>query len=379
MEEEIYSRKNSMDDTSIDLADIYEQTDEFECNRPTTMSELNTPNKTGIDVSKIAEEILIEKNDIDAPTVDPTSTENEPAHFPTSLPTVNFEIIPKIVFIIPYRDREEHLREFVKHMAYLLEDVPKTDYRFYIIHQADKRGFNRGAIKNIGFLYIKDKYPNDYQNMTIVFNDVDTMPKEKNYVNYATTHGIIKHFCGFTYTLGGIVCITGKDLERTNGFPNFWGWGYEDNALNERANRAGIVIDRSIFCDFSKQKYPFDHFISLSSGAFRIVNKTEYGRYINKTREGFRNIQQIRCNTNLSELSVDSSTIQLVSGDGGTDRGNISTDVNEYTVLNVLYFYTGVEENIKSRVEHDLRNGSQPFGKIINRRNGSLPMMNMSM
>jgi hypothetical protein len=42
----------------------------------------------------------------------------------------------------------------------------------------------------------------------------------KNLINYATTVGNIKHFYGFTFTLGGIVSITGEDFEKMNGYLN---------------------------------------------------------------------------------------------------------------------------------------------------------------
>ena len=47
--------------------------------------------------------------------------------------------------------------------------------------------------------------------------------------------------------LGGIVSITAGDFEKINGFPNLWSWGYEDNALNQRAKFHNITIDEVSF------------------------------------------------------------------------------------------------------------------------------------
>ena len=67
-------------------------------------------------------------------------------------------------------------------------------------------------MKNIGLLVIKDLYPNDYKNINLVFNDVDTMPFTKNFLNYFTKPNIVKHFYGFRNTLGGIVSIMANDF-----------------------------------------------------------------------------------------------------------------------------------------------------------------------
>ena len=67
--------------------------------------------------------------------------------------------IPKIIFIVPYRNREMQQRFFHHHMtSYILKDMNKDDYEIYYIHQKDTRPFNRGAIKNAGFLVMKEKY-----------------------------------------------------------------------------------------------------------------------------------------------------------------------------------------------------------------------------
>ena len=157
------------------------------------------------------------------------------------------EDIPKIIFIVPYRDRLNDRKTFEKHMKYILEDYDNKDYKIFFSHQCDNRSFNRGACKNIGFAVIRRLYPNHYKNMTFVFNDVDTLPRFKNQFNYETTLNNIKHFYGYDFALGGIVSIKGSDFEKMNGYQNLWGWGLEDNGLQKRALANKINIDRSVF------------------------------------------------------------------------------------------------------------------------------------
>ena len=62
---------------------------------------------------------------------------------------------PSRIFIVPYRNRKEQKFFFSNHMTFVLEDIP--DYEIHFVHQSDRRSFNRGATKNIGFLAMKDK------------------------------------------------------------------------------------------------------------------------------------------------------------------------------------------------------------------------------
>ena len=137
----------------------------------------------------------------------------------------------KKLFIIPFRDREAEKCVFINQMRYVLED---DDYELIFVHQKDKRPFNRGALKNIGFIYGKTKFPKNYKNMTFIFHDVDTVPHKKGLFDYETTQGVVKHYFGFPFALGGMFAIKGSDFEKIYGFPNFWGWGFEDNKIQRK-------------------------------------------------------------------------------------------------------------------------------------------------
>ena len=123
--------------------------------------------------------------------------------------------IPEFIFIVPYRDREAQLSIFLSHMPYLLEGL---NYEVYFAHQKDRRFFNRGAMKDIGFIHAKEKYPDHYKDINFVFHDVDTFLSKKGMTDFKTTKGIVKHVLGFERTFGGIFVMKGSDFENMNGF-----------------------------------------------------------------------------------------------------------------------------------------------------------------
>ena len=157
-------------------------------------------------------------------------------------------MIPKIIFIVPYRNRPHHQHFFNTYIQHILEDYPANYCKVYFIEQNNQHErFNRGAVKNIGFMAMKELYPKNYKNITFVFNDVDTIPYKKNILQYETTTGIIKHFYGKRFAMGGIFSITGGDFEKIEGFSNYWTWGHEDVVIVKRAEKHKIRIDRSIY------------------------------------------------------------------------------------------------------------------------------------
>ena len=153
----------------------------------------------------------------------------------------------KLIFIIPFRNRETHLNVFSTFMKYIMEDYKENEVLYLVCNQKDTRPFNRGAMKNLGFMISKYLFPERYKEITFVFHDIDTMPSRKNMISYETEEKKIKHFYGFQFALGGIFSIQGKDFEDVGGFPNIWGWGYEDNIIQSRVIEKKMTIDRSQF------------------------------------------------------------------------------------------------------------------------------------
>ena len=246
----------------------------------------------------------------------------------------------KYIFIIPYRDRIEHKTFFSIYMKYILEDYDEETYDIVYCHQCDTRSFNRGAMKNIGFLYCKDKYPDKYKDLIYIFNDVDSIPYKKNLLHYDIEVGTIKHYYGYDFALGGIFAIRGSDFEKINGFPNYWNWGFEDNVINKRVLKHGIHIDRTEFFDIFSKKIL--HFVDDFK---KLISYNTYKNMINKKFEEPDGLNKI---TNLSYM-------------------------REGEMLNVTSFNTLYSEKNDRVIEHNIFNGN----KVRLPRKGNAMKMNL--
>ncbi len=224
-------------------------------------------------------------------------------------------------------------------MPAILEDL---SYKLLFVHQCDQRMFNRGALKNIGFYFVKQSYPNTYKSITLVFNDIDCLPCRKGLLDYSVIPGEVKHFYGYTFTLGGIVSIKAGDFERIGGFPNFWGWGYEDNMLQKRVIAAGLTINRNQFYEanalvlmkanaqgLSVPDFPI---LQETDGNIRTMNRHDFNQYKRNTRDGLSSFKNI-----------------------------VSTYDNNTYMLNVTHFDVGHEEKKDQTFKYDLANGSAPL------------------
>jgi hypothetical protein len=78
----------------------------------------------------------------------------------------------KLGVCVPYRNREEHLKEFVPIVSKFLESKD-IDFKIYFAHQVDDKLFNRGAMKNIAAKHAFEDGC-DY----IVWHDIDMVPED---------------------------------------------------------------------------------------------------------------------------------------------------------------------------------------------------------
>lgn len=90
----------------------------------------------------------------------------------------------KLSVVVPYRDREEHLKQFVPYMEKWLkeEEIP---FEIIIVNQTNGKGFNRAKLLNVGF---KETEECDYH----VFHDVDMLPTDSDY-DYTDGPTILLH------------------------------------------------------------------------------------------------------------------------------------------------------------------------------------------
>jgi hypothetical protein len=160
----------------------------------------------------------------------------------------------RMLVLIPYRDREAHLREFLpSFQGFMAAHAAQIPYSICTIEQADSQLFNRGKLLNIGF----DLYHScaDY----VCYHDVDMLPESEacdySYPDNPTQLALylsrwnyeIRRPSGFDISkeyFGGVTLMKQEHVRLINGFSNgYWGWGAEDNDLYQRCLAKGLRFD----------------------------------------------------------------------------------------------------------------------------------------
>lgn len=119
-----------------------------------------------------------------------------------------------MTIITPYRDRPDHLSEFLRLMA---------RHDIYIIEQADNKPFNRGKLINVGFLEVRP--------LEFVANDVDMITEQ---YPPSLTHGVVQcarnNIQVYNY-LGGSTLYSSFSFRKAQGYHNDFFHRAEDNEM----------------------------------------------------------------------------------------------------------------------------------------------------
>ncbi|XP_078489251.1 beta-1,4-galactosyltransferase 2-like [Ciona intestinalis] len=152
-----------------------------------------------------------------------------------------------VAIIIPYRDRDVHLR-FQLH--YLLGILFRQQTRHVII-VAEQEGldiFNKGQLMNTAFNYVMKELMLEVD--CVFFHDVDSISEDDRTLYECRGNNEVVHLshrmdkfnyrfcCGVT--VGGVLGMLPAQFAKVNGFSNIYsGWGGEDDDMNARLTKLG--------------------------------------------------------------------------------------------------------------------------------------------
>ncbi|CAK7292116.1 Beta-1,4-galactosyltransferase 1 [Vulpes lagopus] len=154
----------------------------------------------------------------------------------------------KVAIIIPFRNRQEHLKYWLYYLHPILQRQ-QLDYGIYVINQAGETMFNRAKLLNIGF----QEALKDYDYNCFVFSDVDLIPMNDHnaYRCFSQPRHISVAMDKFGFSLpyvqyfGGVSALSKEQFLTINGFPNnYWGWGGEDDDIYNRLVFKGMSVSR---------------------------------------------------------------------------------------------------------------------------------------
>ncbi|BFZ09920.1 hypothetical protein BsWGS_12959 [Bradybaena similaris] len=154
----------------------------------------------------------------------------------------------KVGIIVPFRDRDIHLKIFLRHMHPFLQRQ-NLEYGIIIVEQEADSLFNRAILFNIGF--VESIKVRSYD--CFVFHDVDLLPlNDKNYYSCGDqpvhlSAAIDTHNYKLMYheLFGGASMMTREMIEKVNGFSNvYFGWGGEDDDMSYRIRSHSMLIER---------------------------------------------------------------------------------------------------------------------------------------
>lgn len=210
------------------------------------------------------------------------------------------------IICIPYRNREDHYKSFLKTAWPLLQThLPNTQLVF--VEQQEQLPFNRGMLLNIGFQEF-GKQANWF-----FTHDIDMCPNEPT---VKTTYNsqvfdIVRIHNPHPISLGGICKFRSTTFQTINGFPNYcWGWGIEDRALFYRAKIQNITMSPMMNSSTKVRVLPHkSNAVKYADERLKIHEKEEHIFHKGTQQEKLYHIQSSGLNT-LTYIILEKKEIQ---------------------------------------------------------------------
>jgi hypothetical protein len=149
---------------------------------------------------------------------------------------------PKLSIIVPYRDRQSHLDQFIPFMENS-EFLSGIDFEILIVEQDDKP-FNRGKLLNVGAAESEgfEYYCFHDVDMLPIISDYSYVPNPTHLASEAEQFGFKLPYNGY---FGGVTLFDKNSFRVVNGYSNnYWGWGAEDDDIMYRCLAKGIKTSR---------------------------------------------------------------------------------------------------------------------------------------
>uniref|UniRef100_UPI00358FF6A0 beta-1,4-galactosyltransferase 1-like n=1 Tax=Myxine glutinosa TaxID=7769 RepID=UPI00358FF6A0 len=221
-----------------------------------------------------------------------------------------------VAIIIPYRQREEHLKQLLLYLHPFLQRQ-QINYAIYIVNQFGDGKFNRAKLMNVGYKEALKDFPFN----CFIFSDVDLIPMDDHnfYHCYSQPRhfsvAIDKHHFRLIYPqcFGGVSGLSKEQFIKINGFPNnYWGWGGEDDDVYHRIILHGMKISRP----------------ARITGRYRMI---KHGRDANNERNPKRLIRLKSVKSTMKTDGINSLKYQLIKKKVYVLFTNITVDVGKPT------------------------------------------------
>lgn len=159
---------------------------------------------------------------------------------------LSFTSTQRLTIVIPFRDRETHLRQLLPILTPMLREQG-IRYRIIVVEQERGQLFNRGRLINAGIHFTADA--SDYY----CLHDVDALPLLANYACPSQPLRLVRWIADHRAELlpdsqrskhyfSGAVSVRKEQVFAANGYSNeYWGWGGEDDDFFFRLLLRGML------------------------------------------------------------------------------------------------------------------------------------------